>query len=266
MSDPRQRGPAARRTARRVVGALLVLTSLAACSVGALATAPITTSPVSPEPPSAAASGGTDAGVTCGGRTFPASGLDAPTGAEKLSGPEFDALRATLGKLRSAFPGSSDWTWLLAGRDASGAIFLTRTDVLGWVAVEVRANANGWQPGNMGQCHLRRVLSADFGPATWALDPAFPSPGPQSAELHILVWEEACSGGSPTTGRMSAPVIEYTPQTVTITIGVRSLAGAQTCPLPPGTPALVRLTEPLGNRALLDGGHVPPAPPSPANG
>jgi hypothetical protein len=50
--------------------------------------------------------------------------------------------------------------------------------------------------------------------------------------------------------------------TVTVTIGVRPLGGIQTCPLPPGTPAIVTLPEPLGNRALLDGGRVPPAPPS----
>jgi hypothetical protein len=107
------------------------------------------------------------------------------------------------------------------------------------------------------------VLSAEFGPATWALDPAFPAPGPASTELDVLVWEQQCSSGSPTTGRMSAPVIAYGATTVTITIGVRPFEGAQACPGPPGTPALVRLSEPLGTRSLLDGGRVPPAPPTP---
>ena len=41
------------------------------------------------------------------------------------------------------------------------------------------------------------VLSAEFGPASWALDPAFASPTPNATELHILVWERTCSGGSP---------------------------------------------------------------------
>jgi len=155
----------------------------------------------------------------------------------------------------------------LASRDATGAVFLAQTDALGppgWVSIEVEADANGWTPRNMGQCDPRAVLSAEFGPATWALDPAFAPPGPDATELHVLVWEWACSSGSPTTGRMSAPVVVYGLETLTITIGVRPLGGNQTCPGPPGTPALVRLPQPLGDRTLLDGGHAPPAPPSPA--
>jgi hypothetical protein len=107
-------------------------------------------------------------------------------------------------------------------------------------------------------------LSPEFGRATWALDPAFPAPKPGSTELHILVWEQACSSGTPPTGRMSAPVIRYADTTVTITIGVRPLSGAQDCQgITRGTPDLVQLAEPLGTRTLLDGGHVPPAPPTP---
>ncbi len=114
------------------------------------------------------------------------------------------------------------------------------------------------------------AMSAEFGPATWALDPQFPSPIAKTTELHILVWERACSSGSPATGRMSAPVVKYTSASVTITIGVRPIQAAPgtgvSCPMPLGTPATTQLAEPLGTRALLDGGHSPPAPPSPANG
>jgi hypothetical protein len=107
------------------------------------------------------------------------------------------------------------------------------------------------------------TLSPEFGPATWALDPAFPAPGPTTTELFILVWERACSSGSPTSGRMSAPIIETAQTTVTITIGVRPRSGFATCQLPPGTAAVVTLPEPLGFRTLLDGGVVPGAPPTP---
>jgi hypothetical protein len=112
--------------------------------------------------------------------------------------------------------------------------------------------------------------SADFGPATWALDPAFPTPAADTSELHILVWERACSGGSLATGRISNPLVEYTSADVTITIGVRPLpvapGQAMSCPGPPGTPASLRLSEPLGQRRLLDGGVLPPAPPRPLGG
>jgi hypothetical protein len=256
------------RAAGRLLGVAFALTGLAACAASPGASAPLPTFPVSAEPLPSATSGTTAANLTCGGgRTFPRSELDAPTGAENAAGPEFDALRASLVKFGPEFPGSAAWTWRLAGRDATSAIFLARTDSSrqpGWVSIEVVKDADGWKPSGMGQCEPLVVLSADFGRATWALDPAFAWPGPASTELHILVWERTCSSGLPTTGRMSAPDIEYTPETLTITIGVRPLGGPQACPGPPGTPATVRLVEPLGTRTLLDGGRVPPAPPSPA--
>jgi hypothetical protein len=106
-------------------------------------------------------------------------------------------------------------------------------------------------------------LSSEFGKGTWAIDPAFGSPGPTTSVLHVLVWEVGCSSDSPTTGRMSAPIVKVDSSTITITIGVRPKSGVQTCPGPQGTPAVVNLPEPLGERTLLDGGSNPPAPPSP---
>jgi hypothetical protein len=80
-----------------------------------------------------------------------------------------------------------------------------------------------------------------FGPAFWALDPTFADPAPETTELHILVWERACNSGTLVVGRMSAPAITYGPTTVMVTMQVRGLGGAQSCPLGPGTPLLVHL-------------------------
>jgi hypothetical protein len=112
-------------------------------------------------------------------------------------------------------------------------------------------------PRGDGHC-ARRVQAGDVAP-----DPAFPSPGPDSTSIHILVWEAVCASGRPTTGRMSAPAVTFGPTTVTIKIGVRPLGGVQACPGPPGTPAVLILPEPLGARTLLDGGRTPVGPPSP---
>jgi len=234
---------------------------------------PIPTWPVTPETLPSATMGDGTATLTCGGPTFPTTGLDAPVDAEHASGPEFDALRASLAKFGDSFPGSTSWTWRLAGSDETGAIFLAKTDDLGppgWVSIEVGWDGTSWTPLNMGQCDPHVVLSAEFGPASWALDPTASAPGPDSTVLHILVWEGTCSGGAPATGRISAPVVAYTVDTVTITLGVSALhvppGTALGCPMPPGTPAVLTLSEPLGHRTLLDGGSSPPAPPSPANG
>jgi hypothetical protein len=142
------------RVVAPVLGVAFALVGLAACAAGPGASLPVATWPVSPELLPSATSGTADANLTCGGgRTFPPSGLDAPTGAEKASGPEFDALRASLAKFGSEFPGSSDLTWRLAGRDATSAIFLARTESPGspgWVSIDVVVAAGGWQLHNMG--------------------------------------------------------------------------------------------------------------------
>jgi hypothetical protein len=254
-----------------LVGVVIASLGLVSCAGATGTGSPLPTWPVPPEQLPAPTSGNAEPTLTCGDRTFPASGLSAPTGAEKASGPEFDALRAALAKFGDNFPGSSAWTWQLAGRDSTGAIFLSKTiDDAGatvWNSIDVSSDASGWKPTGMGGCVPRVVLSAEFGPATWALDPAFSAPTATTTQLHILVWELACSGGSPATGRISAPVVQYATTTVTLTLGVRPLqiapGTAVTCPGPPGTPAMMTLAEPLGSRTLLDGGLVPPAPPSP---
>ena len=255
------------RSIGRVLMGLALVALVGGCDIaGAPTLRPIPTWPVVGEVLPDATSGSESATVTCGGKSFPASGLEAPTGAETATGPEYDALRAAFQTFGDAVPGAAGWSWRLAGRDDSRAIFLARTDDLGppgWVDAHVSLDNGEWHADGMGQCDPRVVLSADFGPATWALDPAYPAPGAETVELHVLVWEQACSSGSPATGRISAPVIVLGGTTVTITLGVRPLGGGQTCPGPPGTPATLRLPEQLGSRTLLDGGTIPPRAPTP---
>jgi hypothetical protein len=220
---------------------------------------------VSPEPLPSAMSGAEET-LTCGGMTFPRSALDAPTGAQHRAGPEYDALRAVLAQFAAEFPGSGTWPWQLVAEDPTEATFLARTDAVGtpgWVSVEATHDSSGWHMRTIGQCNLSVLVAPDLGPARWALDPAYPAPDPASTELHVLVWELQCNGGSPLTGRIGPPVIDYAATTVTLTLGVRSLGGVQTCPGSRGTPAMVRLSERLGPRTLLDGGTVPAAAPSP---
>lgn len=250
------------------LGSVLVALAVAGCAQPAPATNPPSTGSAASEVLASPTSRMADARLTCGGQTFPITGLDAPTGAEKASGPEFDALRATLAKFVSEFPGSNDWTWRLAGRDETGAIFVAEVDAQarpGWAYVAIPLGAGGWSPGGMGQCSPVVVLSAEFGSAVWTLDPTFGTPAAGSTDLHILVWERSCSSGSLATGRMSLLAVEYAPPTVTIVVGVRPLGGMQTCQSSPPAPALLRLAEPIGARALLDGGKWPPSPPSEEN-
>lgn len=87
-------------------------------------------------------------------------------------------------------------------------------------------------------------------PATWQLG----SPvtlAESSTEIPVLVRERSCASGQLATGRIRAAV-SYSDQEVTISVGVQPLGGFQTCPAVL-TPYVVELSEPLGDRTLVDG-------------
>lgn len=223
--------------------------------------------------PSAPATGGPtdpqvafDPVLTCGGlRTFPEAGLGTPTGAEQIRGPEFDALREALVRYGSQFVGSADWTWRLAGRDGTGAIFLaqrTAADAAHWVSVDVTVTGGVWRPGGMGDCALRLVLDPGLKPVAWTTDPAYPAPSADARTLRVLLWDESCGGKAGLLGRLVAPLVAYRSDAVVITLAVTPLQGIRTCEGQLGTPAVIALDEPLGGRALLDGSRVPPTAPT----
>ena len=95
----------------------------------------------------------------------------------------------------------------------------------------------------------------DAEPATWQVDPSF-VPQADSTQIPILVFERACSSGTPTTGRMQVDLGD-TPTAVTIGIEVTPLDGDQDCVLVP-TPYVVELGEALGDRQLVDANAVVP--------
>ncbi len=201
--------------------------------------------------------------VTCGYRAYPGLGIDGPPVDPGADDPASRALGDALERYREAFPVAEDTRWRLAGMDDHGSLFLGRDERAsdsGWVGVEVHRDEGLWR-SNIGECDPRRVMAADIGVADWWLDPAFPAPGPDTTELRVLVLERACASGQPPDGRIAAPVIEYAEDTVTITIGVRHAEGDQNCPSNPAVPLAVPLSEPLGDRTLLDGSRLPPGPP-----
>lgn len=225
---------------------------------------PLPTLPVEPERLTASVDTEPEAMLTCGypERTFPTAALGNPTGAEDEPGPMFDALREGIGRFDLTVAESP--TWFVAQQDETGALFLARAESnTGWWVVVVEHDLR-WRPAGGGSCNLHVQLSKDFGPAQWALDPAYPPPDASQIELHILVWELACHDEYAATGRISTPVVVYGADTVTVTIGVRPLEGEHTCPGTPGTPAILTLPEPLDGRTLLDGYTYPPVEPTPA--
>src|SRR5262249_18398731 len=138
--------------------------------------------------------------------------------------------------------------WRLAYQTEDTASYVAEVPSEGWVYASVRFADNEWGPAGMGDCRPSMAFPDGLGPASWALDPSSQAPSADSTELHILVWEMACSGGSPTTGRMAPPIVTYSDSNLVMTIGVTPVGGPAGCPLPPGTPAMVVLPQPPGGR------------------
>ena len=98
------------------------------------------------------------------------------------------------------------------------------------------------------------------GPATWAHDPAAEI-GPETVEFTAWVTERACASGRSSEGRIVGPSVTIDDDAVVVTFRVRPLLGGQDCQGNPPTPVTVRLSEPLGERRLIDGGREPPGEP-----
>lgn len=98
------------------------------------------------------------------------------------------------------------------------------------------------------------------GEASWALSPDSEIT-PETTEFVAMVTERACASGQSSEGRVVGPEITYADDAVTVTFGVRPRGANQDCPSNPPTAVAVTLSEPLGERRLLDGGSDPPREP-----
>jgi hypothetical protein len=200
--------------------------------------------------------------LQCGDTPFPFDALGAPTGAEDGVGPEFSVLRRVArddpdlgGDL------GPDPTFREVARDADAVAFLYERPDLAlledrFVYVEVEWTGVGWRVGHYGDCLPRAVWPPGYGRATWTLDPDFAPPDAETRTLHILVHEEACSGGRSATGRISPAFVTVHPLQLVIELFVQARPGGGDCPANIPTPATLPLPAPLGDRTLVDAGAM----------
>jgi hypothetical protein len=120
---------------------------------------------------------------------------------------------------------------------------------------------DGWAVESYGACTPRPVVPDVVSVADWWVAPDAVPMGPDSDSIPTLVHERACASGQDAEGRIMPPTIVYGQTAVTITIVVQLREGAQDCQGNPLTPYTIELTEPLGDRTLLDGGQLPPGNP-----
>jgi len=101
-------------------------------------------------------------------------------------------------------------------------------------------------------------VEARVGRASWWVDSKAAAPTASSTTIHSLVLEQACASGKPPVGRVEPPAIELTDTTVVVTYEIRRSVGVQDCQGNQPFAVELKLPEPLGARALLDGNETPP--------
>ena len=121
-----------------------------------------------------------------------------------------------------------------------------------------RWTLRGWGQGNR-TCEARVALPPGLGHVEIGLD-TNSLPAPAHTSIAVLVTEIDCSGGREMGDALVGPQVIETDDAVLVAFAVIPVSGGATCPGNPTTRITIQLSEPLGNRALLDGVQVPPPP------
>lgn len=121
-------------------------------------------------------------------------------------------------------------------------------------------DATNLAPGWYGASTSRCALTVDLGDLTVPRVEFQAPPDPLSNELRLLVTEETCNGGDDAEGRIEVVSIAETDDHVSLVLGVRPRGGINACPSNPATPFTVTLSEPLGEREVVDASLASPRP------
>ncbi len=87
---------------------------------------------------------------------------------------------------------------------------------------------------------------------TWQLDPAFPPPTTADTEIHVLATERGCASGREMGDALRGPQVLETETEVIIVFAVEPVVGGANCQGNPSTPVTVELSQPIGDRQLVD--------------
>ena len=118
---------------------------------------------------------------------------------------------------------------------------------------------SGYGSGGGRPCEARVPLPAGLAHVKVHLDPST-LPRPASTSIFLLVQDIDCSNGREIGDELRGPQIVETDDEVLVAFAVIPVWGGATCEGGPATPVTVKLSRPLGDRALLNGALMPPAP------
>jgi hypothetical protein len=198
--------------------------------------------------------------LTCGGGpSFPAAILEGGGAAEDGADPAAAALRTYLGTNHMDIDFLPDTGWIEVSRTDGAVLYLAPDPAAegSWAYASVGQDGGAWEVDGWGGCPLQPDVGAGLGIASFRVAPDAEL-DPAATEIAVLVTEWACNSGEDAQGRIVVSAIDEDDDSVTMTFAVRPRGGGQECPGNPETPFVLELSEPLGDRSVLDGSSVPP--------
>ena len=199
--------------------------------------------------------------VTCAGiPPVPFSKLSNPVPIDDVDHPAVEALR-TLVQQRSVWE-LPDGDWQVINIDEDHATFAVAASQGFGTATFERTSRDNWVivgSGTGPPCEPVVVLPEGLNRVAIRLDRNSP-PNPEDAAIQALVTEESCASGREMGDALLGPQVIETDEAVLVAFAAVSPIGPADCPGNPSTPVTIQLSQPLGQRTLHDGLHVPPKP------
>jgi protein-tyrosine phosphatase len=149
--------------------------------------------------------------------------------------------------------------WRLLARDG-GEVLFGRGAPPQLLLVTLRKNPlrRSWTCVRSGVARPLRATREGIRASSWRLDPTYEL-RPEDTELRLLMIEQAFASGQSAEGRMLAPDLYRDDEELVLRMFVTPRPGYQTATRNPETPVRVALSEPLGQRRLIDGALLAPA-------
>ena len=202
--------------------------------------------------------------VGCGEHKYPRQALDGPTGAENGPHAASRVLREQI-KLSSGAELTPTKEWRILHQSPARVIFGGGfSKRRGTLKAEVVVD---WDDGEwtLGSIDFGCGIHVDTGDdmlVDFALAPGA-APEPTSRSLDLLIKDRNC-GGDDVMERLRDPLVEYDARSVGLLLTAVSNPGQHPCVGHSASEYRLELSEPLGNRVLMDLSSYPPLPPGPA--
>lgn len=194
--------------------------------------------------------------VTCGYGQFPISALaDIRPLEEADPGGVAAAIESFLSSEEGQFWPQEGWQ-VLHSTDREVLLVVKEEGSLAFMSASNDGTGWTWSGSGGGgqECPLEFVFPEDLNAVTWRLDPDGPPLTRDTTEIEVILNERPCVGGREIGDRLVGPQIVMTDTQVFVAFAAERPEGdAFECPSNPDMPYTVELTEPLGDRDLVEG-------------